>query len=186
MPAERKIYRTGLRRWLAQRLLALLYGKGHDDGGLYFSHWKHASVGADAFLWHNGAFLLVRRKGVHKAGLYCLPGGNVDMENAETLTQGLVREVREETGLATHEAQYTLAYSLLKYADNPFQENRASVVLTYQTTLGDDQNDPAHETAETAGFEWATPARFEELAAQHKLAFDFQVEAIRHILQARP
>jgi 8-oxo-dGTP diphosphatase len=54
-------------------------------------------VAASAAIFRDGHVLVVRRAHPPAAGLYTLPGGVVEI--GETLTEAVVREVREETGL---------------------------------------------------------------------------------------
>jgi ADP-ribose pyrophosphatase YjhB (NUDIX family) len=51
-----------------------------------------------AAIFRDGRVLIVRRGRPPAHGLYTLPGGGVEL--GETLEQAVVREVREETGLA--------------------------------------------------------------------------------------
>jgi 8-oxo-dGTP diphosphatase len=53
-------------------------------------------LAVSAAIFRNGRVLIVRRGRPPAHGLYTLPGGGV----GETLEQAVVREVREETGLA--------------------------------------------------------------------------------------
>lgn len=50
-----------------------------------------------AIILRDGEILLIRRGGEPGAGLWSIPGGNVEL--GETLEEALKREVREETGL---------------------------------------------------------------------------------------
>jgi len=54
-------------------------------------------IAVSAAIFRNGRVLIVRRAQPPGAGLYTLPGGVVEL--GETLSEALVREVREETGL---------------------------------------------------------------------------------------
>ncbi len=54
-------------------------------------------VGVGALIWRAGQVLLVQRGREPSLGLWALPGGLVEI--GETLTEALVREVAEETGL---------------------------------------------------------------------------------------
>ena len=55
-------------------------------------------LAVSAAIGRDGKVLLVRRARPPASGLYSLPGGVVEI--GETLHQALVREVREETGMA--------------------------------------------------------------------------------------
>lgn len=54
-------------------------------------------VAVGAIVIDKGAILLVKRDREPAKGLWSLPGGRVEL--GETLREGLVREVREETGI---------------------------------------------------------------------------------------
>jgi 8-oxo-dGTP pyrophosphatase MutT (NUDIX family) len=51
-------------------------------------------LAADAAIFRNGKILLIQRS---DSGLWCMPGGGVDV--GETLTEAVLRELWEETGL---------------------------------------------------------------------------------------
>src|SRR5215472_12140654 len=55
-------------------------------------------LAVSAAIFHDGRVLIVRRARPPAHGLYTLPGGGVEL--GETLEQAVIREVREETGLA--------------------------------------------------------------------------------------
>src|SRR5437868_13406207 len=58
-------------------------------------------VAVGAVVWRGpGQLLLVRRGQPPKAGEWSIPGGRV--EPGERLREALMREIREETGLAVH------------------------------------------------------------------------------------
>jgi 8-oxo-dGTP diphosphatase len=55
-------------------------------------------LAVSAAIFHAGRVLIVRRGTPPMQGVYTLPGGGVEL--GETLEQAVVREIREETGLA--------------------------------------------------------------------------------------
>jgi 8-oxo-dGTP diphosphatase len=55
-------------------------------------------LAVSAAIFRDGRVLIVRRARPPAHGLYTLPGGGVEL--GETLEQAIIREVREETGLA--------------------------------------------------------------------------------------
>lgn len=55
-------------------------------------------LAVSAAIFRDGRVLIVRRARPPAHGLYTLPGGGVEV--GETLEQAVIREVREETGLA--------------------------------------------------------------------------------------
>lgn len=61
------------------------------------AHRRRPQLAVGAVCIHDGALLLVRRGQPPEAGRWSLPGGR--LEWGERVTQAVVREVREETGL---------------------------------------------------------------------------------------
>lgn len=60
---------------------------------------KHVTV--DAVVEQSGHILLVRRRAEPGKGLWALPGGHLEME--ETMLDGAIRELKEETGIKVPE-----------------------------------------------------------------------------------
>ena len=58
---------------------------------------SHPVVGVGAIILDGNRVLLIRRANAPLQGVWSIPGGRLDL--GETLTEGLRREIREETGL---------------------------------------------------------------------------------------
>ncbi len=58
---------------------------------------SHPVVGVGAIILDGNRVLLIRRANAPLKGVWSIPGGRLDL--GETLTEGLRREIREETGL---------------------------------------------------------------------------------------
>jgi 8-oxo-dGTP diphosphatase len=58
---------------------------------------KVTRVGVGVFIFKDGKFLMLRRKGSHGSGTWSLPGGHLEFK--ETFNETVNREVLEETGL---------------------------------------------------------------------------------------
>ena len=58
---------------------------------------SHPVVGVGAIILDGNRVLLVRRANAPLKGVWSIPGGRLEL--GETLTEGLRREIREETGL---------------------------------------------------------------------------------------
>ena len=57
-------------------------------------------VGVGGVIIHEGRALLIRRGSEPLRGEWSIPGGTLEL--GETLTEGVVRELREETGVEVH------------------------------------------------------------------------------------
>ena len=60
-----------------------------------------------------GRVLLGQRQGSHGAGEWGLPGGH--LEHGESIVDGVLRELREETGLEVSDVQFVCALNTLGY-----------------------------------------------------------------------
>ncbi|MDD5165508.1 MAG: NUDIX hydrolase [Candidatus Pacebacteria bacterium] len=58
---------------------------------------QHTRVGIGVFVFKDGKFLMLKRKGSHGSGSWSIPGGH--LEFSESFEQTAIREVKEETGL---------------------------------------------------------------------------------------
>ncbi len=70
-----------------------------------FTYYQNPSSATAAFILNSkGELLVVRRAKEPAKGTLDLPGGFVD--NGETAEEGIVREIKEETGLDIHQVEY--------------------------------------------------------------------------------
>lgn len=61
------------------------------------THLARPVLGASVAVFHEGKVLLIQRARMPDLGAYSLPGGRVEV--GETLSEGALRELAEETGL---------------------------------------------------------------------------------------
>ena len=74
-----------------------------------FTYYQNPRASTAAFILNSrGELLVVRRAKEPAIGTLDLPGGFVD--NEETAEQGIVREIREETGLDIKEVSYLFSF----------------------------------------------------------------------------
>jgi ADP-ribose pyrophosphatase YjhB (NUDIX family) len=102
-------------------------------------------IGTCALLFNqHGQVLLGKRKNSYKAGYYGLPGGRVEVN--EPLSEAIVREVKEETGLEI---------SNLKYL-GVIRENQGDYDFIHFVYMAQNvTNDPVLcEPEKCAGWEW--------------------------------
>src|SRR4051794_5592516 len=101
---------------------------------------KHSVSVAAAILDDAGRFLAIRRA---DTGRWEPPGGVLELD--ESITDGLVREVHEETGLHVRPAALTGVYKNM---------NRGIVALVFHCEI---INGEARPTAEAREIAWLTP-----------------------------
>lgn len=58
---------------------------------------NNVRVGVGVFIFKDGKFLVLQRKGAHGAGTWSVPGGHLEAQ--ESFQETAQREVREETGV---------------------------------------------------------------------------------------
>jgi 8-oxo-dGTP diphosphatase len=85
-------------------------------------------LAVSAAIFRDGRVLIVRRAHPPANGLYTLPGGGVEV--GETLTEAVIREVREETGLEI-EPLALAGYRQLIARDNAGRVERHFVILPF-------------------------------------------------------
>ncbi|HEU5283981.1 MAG TPA: NUDIX domain-containing protein [Burkholderiales bacterium] len=129
--------------------------------------WRRAPyppvlVTTDAVVACAGHLLLVRRAHAPGKGLWALPGGFVDQE--ETLLEGCLRELREETGLALARGALESVLCGDHVFDAPHRSLRGRTIThAYAFTLSDG------ELPRVAGGDDAADARWVPLARFHAM-----------------
>ncbi|MFO0704299.1 MAG: NUDIX hydrolase [Patescibacteria group bacterium] len=95
-----------------------------DDGGT--GNLRHVCV--DAIVYVEDKILLVKRSSKLSSapGKYCLPGGYLDRD--EFLTEGVVREVKEETGYAI---ENPTLFEIRDYPGDVGDLDRQNIVFRY-------------------------------------------------------
>lgn len=119
-----------LRGWLRQSFVAGLRAE-HASIVRYKRAWKSAPfepifVTVDAVVKAAGHVLLVQRGGDMGKGLWALPGGF--LEPRERLLQAVIRELREETGLATLTVTLEAALKDVAVFDHPDRSQRGRTI----------------------------------------------------------
>jgi 8-oxo-dGTP diphosphatase len=64
-------------------------------------------VGLAIFIWRDGKFLTLRRKGAHASNTYSVPGGHIEF--GETWEETAIRETEEEVGLKIKNIRFMAA-----------------------------------------------------------------------------
>lgn len=85
---------------------------------------KHVTV--DAVVEQSGHILLVRRRAFPGKGLWALPGGHLN--EYERIIDGMIRELREETGIKVPEAVLRGSIVNEKVFDDPHRSNIGRVI----------------------------------------------------------
>lgn len=85
---------------------------------------KHLTV--DAVVEQSGHILLVKRRSEPGKGLWALPGGHLEPD--ETLADGVIRELREETGIKVPDPVLRGSVHATHMFDDPYRSNIGRVV----------------------------------------------------------
>jgi len=121
-------------------------------------------LAVSAAIFHAGRVLIVRRGSPPMQGVYTLPGGGVEL--GETLEQAIVREVREETGLAI-EPIALAGYRQVIARDAAGRIERHFVILPFAARYLAGEIALNAELAEAA---WLWPAELSGLSTTEGLA----------------
>jgi len=119
--------------------------------------YRNPKLTVDGVVIRNGKILLIRRKNEPFKGRWALPGGFV--EYGETVEEAVMREVAEETGLATEIDGIAGVYS------DPGRDPRGHTIsIAYLLSPKDD--------SEPEGGDDAAEAKFFDVNELPPLAFD--------------
>jgi 8-oxo-dGTP diphosphatase len=121
-------------------------------------------LAVSAAIFRDGRVLIVRRARPPAHGLYTLPGGVVEL--GETLEQALLREIREETGLAI-EVVGLAGYRQVVGRDAAGRIERHFVILPFAARSSGGQITLNEELAEAR---WLKPSELAGLATTEGLA----------------
>ena len=121
-------------------------------------------LAVSAAIFRDGRVLIVRRARPPAKGLYTLPGGVVEL--GETLTEAVIREVREETAL-TIEPVALAGYSEALVRDGAGRVERHFVILPFAARWVAGEVALNEELAEAR---WLLPAEISGLATTEGLA----------------
>lgn len=94
-----------------------------------FVHWGDFSLGVGGIVWQENKVLLVQRAQNPGKGNWAIPGGFVDQQ--ERLSDAIIREVREETGLETE------PISLIAVRDRPGNKHDLYLIFLLRYLKGE-------------------------------------------------
>jgi bifunctional NMN adenylyltransferase/nudix hydrolase len=132
------------------------------------SSWRTAPyppvfVTTDAVVVHDAHVLLVRRAHPPGKDLWALPGGFVDQD--ETLLEGCLRELQEETGLALTAAAMRRALRAQRVFDAPHRSLRGRTIThVFRFDLGGERP-PVQAGDDAAEAQWVQLPSFERMQA---------------------
>ena len=94
-----------------------------------FVNWGEYSLGVGGVVWHENKILLVQRAHNPGKGNWTIPGGYVDQN--ERISDAVVREIREETGLETEPV------SLIALRDRPGDKHDLYLIFLLRYVSGE-------------------------------------------------
>lgn len=131
----------------------------------------------DALVEQSGHVLLIKRKSAPGKGLWALPGGHLDIN--ETMLDGALRELREETGLKVPIPVLKGSIKGSRVFDDPYRSNIGRVLsCVYHFKLTDQTSLPRVKGADDASkAKWVPLSDIKE-----HLMFDDHYHIIQHFL----
>lgn len=105
-------------------------------------HWGEFSLGVGGIVWQEDKVLLVQRAQNPGKGNWAIPGGFVDQR--ERISEAIVRELREETGLETE------PISLIALRDRPGNKHDLYMIFLLRYISGELHPEP--EEVSNIGF----------------------------------
>ena len=138
----------------------------------YKESWKRSPfppvfVTVDNVVTNNNHLLLIRRENCPGKGLLALPGGFLDQN--ETIAEGALRELKEETNIDQNVKPFYLNPDNCKVFDHPGRSQRGRTIThAFRIDLPSSKNLPAVKAADDAAECFWLP--IEEIA-EHKLEF---------------
>jgi len=121
-------------------------------------------LAVSAAIARGGKVLLVRRARAPASGLYSLPGGVVEI--GETLHEAVVREVREETGIAIEPVALAgYRETIVRDRDNRVERHFVILPFAARWLAGE-----AHLNDELSEARWVDPAEIAGLSTTPGLA----------------
>lgn len=119
-------------------------------------------VGVGGVVLRDGRVLLVQRASEPLAGQWSLPGGAVEL--GETLEEAVVRELKEETGLAVRVVELVEAFERI-IRDDAGRPRYHYVLLDYLCEPGEGA---ARAGSDVRAVAWAAPEEFDRYALSEK------------------
>ncbi|MCP5405317.1 MAG: NUDIX hydrolase [Pseudomonadaceae bacterium] len=169
----RKRIEPGWRMTVAQLVLRLMFGRTWH----YISPWKKAGAASILLALHRGKVLLGQRKGnIEFTGCWSGLGGFVELAQREGFSDGLCRELHEETGREIPPEAFpphpTRVY--LKYGQEKLEEADCAVIVAhYVVQVGEDFAETLAPQEETGGFRWFDEAECMAMIADGRIPPDF-------------
>ena len=115
----------------------------------FLNEEKESEVGIVACLDDEQQFLILRRSPMDsRAGQWTMPGGHIDPED-DSIEDGTVRELREETNLSCK-------ISALRYLGSPKNKKYYFLTLEWSGEVKVDKPNPKTDEIEHDDYKWAT------------------------------